>query len=162
MKEKVLFVCIHNSARSVMAEAYLNLLGKDRYLAESAGLEKGQLNPIVIEVMREDGLDISRHQPRTVAELLTKNRSYHTVITVCDQARGEQCPWFPGQARRLHYEFADPSALEGSFEYKLQRTREIRDFIKLSIQEFIQGDIRESRFTLAAERPDPIPPSPPL
>ncbi len=146
MIQKVLFVCIHNSARSQMAEAYLNLLGKGRFLAESAGLEAGTLNPLVVEVMKEDGIDISHHRTKTVQEMLAAKRNYDIVVTVCDKVRGEACPFFPGQSRRLHYEFADPSTLEGSFEDKLKKTREIRDFIRLSIQEFVNSDNNQSRF----------------
>ncbi len=146
MKKRVLFVCIHNSARSQMAEAYLNHLGHELFHAESAGLEQGKLNPIVVEAMREDGIDISGHQSNTVKQFLDEGRRYDVVITVCDQASGQNCPFFPGQSERLHFEFPDPSALEGTFEEKLQRTRDIRDMIKKAIQEFVANQGKRSIF----------------
>ncbi|MFA5928509.1 MAG: methionine-R-sulfoxide reductase [Candidatus Margulisiibacteriota bacterium] len=98
LKKKVLFVCIHNSARSQIAEAYLNKLGGDRYIAESAGLEPGRLNPLVVQVLQEDGIDISQKGTQGVLDLLKQNRQFDLVITVCDQASGERCPAFLGQA----------------------------------------------------------------
>jgi len=135
---KVLFVCVHNSARSQMAEAFLNKLGGGRFEAESAGLEPGTLNPIVIDAMREAGIDISGKKTRSTFDLYKSGQLFHYVITVCDEAGAERCPIFPGHAKRLHWSFPDPSALEGTYEEKLQQTRIIRDSIKAKIKEWLK------------------------
>src|SRR5206468_9768569 len=93
---RVLFVCIHNSARSQMAEAYLNHLGGGTFAAESAGLEPGVLNPGVVQVLQEDGMDISRNKAKSVFEMLEQGRLFDFVITVCDETSAEKCPVFPG------------------------------------------------------------------
>jgi arsenate reductase len=106
--KKVLFVCIHNSARSQMAEAFLNALGAGQYQAESAGLEPGTLNPLVIVAMREAGIDISQAETKGVAAMLACGPVFDYVITVCDEASAERCPVFPGSAERLHWVFPTP------------------------------------------------------
>ncbi|MEW6468419.1 MAG: arsenate reductase ArsC [Bacteroidota bacterium] len=135
--KKVLFVCIHNSARSQMAEAFMNRLGAGRYLAESAGIEGGRLNPTVVKAMAEEGVDISGNRTKTVDELLDQGKRYDLVITVCDEASAERCPVFPGGGAKLHWGFPDPSAFEGSEEEKLARTRQVRDAIRKKIEEFL-------------------------
>jgi arsenate reductase len=134
MKKKVLFVCIHNSARSQMAEAFLNQVCSDTFEAHSAGLEPGKLNPVVVEAMREAGIDISGNQTKSVVDMIKSGQLFTYVITVCDEASAERCPIFPGVATRLHWGFPDPSALQGTPEQKLARTREIRDIIKAKVQ----------------------------
>ncbi|MGA7836495.1 MAG: arsenate reductase ArsC [Ignavibacteriaceae bacterium] len=136
-KIKVLFVCIHNSARSQMAEAFLNHLGKDKFIAESAGFEPGILNPVVVEVMKETGIDISGNKTKSVFDFFKEGRTYHFVITVCDESAAERCPIFPGIAKKLHWGFKDPSSIEGTLEEKLRGTRIIRDQIKAHIEKFI-------------------------
>ena len=134
MKKKVLFVCIHNSARSQMAEAFLNQICGDTFEAHSAGLEPGKLNPVVVEAMREAGIDISGNQTKSVIDMIKSGRLFAYVITVCDEASAERCPIFPGVTTRLHWGFPDPSALQGTPEQKLARTREIRDTIRARVQ----------------------------
>ena len=136
-KAKVLFVCVHNSARSQMAEAFLNALGEGKYVAESAGFEPGQLNPIVVEVMKEIGFDISKNKTKSTFECFKVGKLFNYVITVCDDTNAERCPTFPGYAKRLHWSFDDPSKLQGNQEEKLQATRIIRDKIKAKIEEWI-------------------------
>ena len=136
---RVLFVCVHNSARSQMAEAYLNLFGEGRFEAESAGLEPGKLNPRVVQVMKEDGIDISGNQTKSVFDMFKRGGLYSFVVTVCDEASAEKCPIFPGAAKRLHWSFADPSSLAGTENEKLERTREIRDEIKRKVKSWIDG-----------------------
>lgn len=133
-KKKILFVCVHNSARSVMAEAFVNQLCGDGYEASSAGLEPGKLNPVVAEVMAEIGLDVSGHTPRAVFDVIKSGEHFGAVVTVCDGAAAERCPIFPGVMERLHWGFRDPSSLQGSHAEKLQATREIRDEIKTHIE----------------------------
>lgn len=133
-KQKVLFVCIHNSARSQMAEAWLNRLCGDFFEAQSAGLEPGVLNPLVIEAMKEEGMDISRKKTQAVFDLFKRGEHYSYVITVCDEASAERCPIFPGLTQRLHWSFPDPSKATGSDKEKLQQIRPIRDAIKQKIE----------------------------
>jgi arsenate reductase (thioredoxin) len=130
LKQNVLFVCIHNSARSQMAEAFLNQIAGDRFDAESAGIEPGKLNPIVIEAMRETGLDISANATKSVASMMERGPHFHHVITVCDETSAERCPVFPGNVRRHHWGFADPSSFTGTLEERLAATRVVRDQIR--------------------------------
>lgn len=135
--EKVLFVCIHNSARSQMAEALLNHLGGDHFEAYSAGLEPGTLNPLAVEVMQELGIDISDNQTKAVFDYFKQGALFNYVITVCDGASAEKCPIFPGVIKRLHWSFEDPSVLTGSHEVKIAATRRVRDEIKSAVLGFI-------------------------
>ena len=132
-KKKVLFVCIHNSARSQMAEAFLNQICGDEFVAQSAGLEAGKLNPVVVEAMRETGIDISGNRTKEVFDFIKRGDSFYYVITVCDETSAERCPIFAGVTKRLHWSFADPSAFQGTPDEKLEKTREVRDTIKARI-----------------------------
>jgi len=136
-KFKVLFVCIHNSARSQIAEALLTQLGGDRFEAYSAGLEPGTLNPLAIEVMRELGIDISGNQTKSVFDYFKQGSLFDYVITVCDGANAEKCPVFPGITKRLQWSFEDPARAEGSHGQKIEATRVIRDEIKEAVLAFI-------------------------
>jgi len=133
-KKTVLYVCIHNSARSQMAEAWLKHFCGDEVHAESAGLEPGTLNPLAVEVMREVGIDISRNKTQSVFDLFTSGRLFNYVITVCDGAAAERCPIFVGVTTRVHWSFPDPSAVTGTHEQKLQQVREIRDMIRDQVE----------------------------
>lgn len=139
-KKKVLFVCVHNSARSQMAEAYLNNLAGERFIAESAGLEPGTLNPYVIEAMKKDGIDISDNKTKSVFNFFKEGKTYNYVITVCDDEAAERCPIFPGVAKTLNWSFADPSSAEGSDEEKIAYAEKIRDEIKKTIEGWISGE----------------------
>ena len=138
-KIRVLFVCVHNSARSQMAEAFLKKHGGDRFQVESAGIEPGSLNPIVVEVMKEVGLDISRNQTKGVFDLFKQGRLYDYVITVCDAAQSEKCPIFPAITRRLHWGFADPSRFVGSSDERHAKTRVVRDQIEQQVRDWAQS-----------------------
>jgi arsenate reductase len=133
-KKKVLFVCIHNSARSQMAEAFLNQICGEEFEAHSAGLEPGKLNPIVAEAMQEAGIDISGNQTKAVFDFIKSGEIFAYVITVCDETSAERCPVFPGVTTRLHWSFPDPSKFQGSHEEKLAQTREVRDTIKAKVE----------------------------
>jgi len=139
--QKVLFVCIHNSARSQMAEAFLNQFGKGRFEAESAGIEPGKLNPIVIEAMQEVGLDISKNTCGSVEHFIPRAQEFAYVITVCDETSAERCPTFPGAVKRLHWGFPDPSTLQVAEEEKLERTREIRDLIRDRVKQWATSTV---------------------
>lgn len=136
-KNKVLFLCIHNSARSQMAEAYLQQYGNDNFHVESAGIEAGTLNPLAVEVMREDGIDISQNSTNDVFDYFKEGRTYHYVVTVCDAGNAARCPIFPGVVKKYHWDFADPSAFAGTYEEKLAQTRQVRDEIKAAVLNFI-------------------------
>jgi|SRR5579863_1832565 len=138
IQRDVLFVCIHNSARSQMAEAFLNQLGGDALRAESAGLEPGKLNANVIKVMGEVDLDISKNDTKSVFDLFKSGKRYHAVITVCDAASAESCPIFPGVVKRLGWSFADPSSFAGTPENVLEQTRQAREEIKQAVLAFIE------------------------
>lgn len=137
-KTKVLFVCVHNSARSQMAEAFLNQLAGDEFQAESAGLEPGTLNPIVVEVMKEIDIDISGNQTKNVFDFFKAGHFFNFIITVCDKANDERCPIFPGITRRINWSFSDPASFTGTPEEKLAQTRIVRDEIKTRIENFIK------------------------
>lgn len=126
-----LFVCIHNSARSQMAEAFLKHHASDLFSrVESAGIEAGNLNPLVVKVMAEKGIDISGNRTKKAMEFVASGTHFDYVITVCDEANAERCPIFPGIHTRLRWFFADPSSLTGTDESKLERIRLIRDEIE--------------------------------
>lgn len=136
-KKHVLFICIHNSARSQMAEAFLKQMAGDRFDVESAGIEPGNLNPVVIEVMKEIDIDISGNKTQSVQSLLDAGKNFDYIFTVCDETQAERCPLFPGKGQRIHVGFPDPSGFQGSHEEKLQKTREVRDMIKDKIEDWI-------------------------
>jgi arsenate reductase (thioredoxin) len=137
VQHSVLFVCIHNSARSQMAEAFLNKFGSAHFEAESAGLEPGIMNQNVVKVMQEAGIDLSSKSTRSVFDLLKKGNSYDAVITVCDGASAEKCPVFPGSGKRIAWSFEDPSSFKGTPEEILSQTRMVRDEILKSVREFM-------------------------
>jgi arsenate reductase len=109
-KTRVLFICVHNSARSQMAEAFLKKFADERFETESAGLEPGVLN---------------------------QGRIYGWVITVCDESQSEACPIFPGVSRRQHWSFPDPTAFIGNEKEKLEQVRKLRDRIAEKVKEWL-------------------------
>jgi len=144
-KYKVLFVCVHNSARSQMAQAFLQHLCADLFETESAGLEPGRLNPFVVAVMQEIGIDIRGNKTQSVSDLLLQGKVYHAVITVCEGASAERCPTFPGVHKRISWSFKDPSGFRGTEAEILQQTRTLRDEIKEQITKFIK-EAKESEY----------------
>lgn len=145
-KLRVLFVCIHNSGRSQMAEALLRDLSGAQFEAESAGFEPGNLNPIVVEALNEIGIDISQAKTKSVFDLYKLGRMYHYVVTVCDESSSERCPIFPGMVRqRLHWSFQDPAGFQGTHEERLAKTRGVRDEVKERIEEFIRTAVVDGK-----------------
>jgi arsenate reductase len=126
MKQKVLFLCSHNSARSQMAEGLLRTLYRDRYEVYSAGIEPSSVNPYAVEVMKELGIDLSTHRSKSIEEF--QGIMFDYMVTVCDHAK-EACPFFPGK-KILHKKFANPSMFDGSLEETLVMFRRVRDEIK--------------------------------
>ena len=137
--ETVLFVCIHNSARSQMAEAFVNARHGDRLRAYSAGLEAGTLNPTVVAALRGEGIDIAAHRSKSVTDPEIRARAYDYVITVCDEASAEACPVYPTRGTRLHWSFADPSSFTGTPAARLARTCEVRDAIARRVEAWVQS-----------------------
>jgi arsenate reductase len=134
MKQEVLFICVHNSARSQMAEAWLNQICGEFFEAQSAGLEPGTINPLVVRAMREMNIDLSNKRTQEVFEVWKSGQIFKYVITVCSEAEGKGCPIFPGVTTRLHWPFPDPSQLSGTDEEKLAAIRKIRDDIRTKIE----------------------------
>lgn len=139
-KPRVLFLCIHNSARSQMAAAFLQQLGGDRFEVESAGLEPGRLNPLAVAAMKDAGIDIGGNGTQSVFELYERGRRFAYVISVCDAASAGRCPIFPGVARRLNWSFADPSAFTGTEQERLRQTIAVRDEIRDKVRAWIEEE----------------------
>jgi arsenate reductase len=121
-----------------MAEAYLKKYGGDKFHVESAGLEPGKLNPLAIEVMKEDGIDISGNPTNDVFEFFKQGKFFQYVITVCDESSSARCPVFPGLNKKIGWDFEDPSSFTGTQNEKLARTRVVRDKIKRFVLDFIK------------------------
>lgn len=135
-KQRVLFLCTGNSARSQMAEAFLRQYGAERFEAHSAGLEPKGLNPFTVQVMAEIGIDVSTQTSKGVDTYLGKLLFQH-LITVCDDA-DKNCPTvWPGVSNRMHWSFQDPAALEGTDVEKLAKFREVRDLIEAKIKAWL-------------------------
>ena len=136
---RVLFICGQNTARSQIGEAFLNLLGKGRFEAESAGLEPGPgINPLAVEVMKEEGVDISGNPVNSIMEFFEEGRTYDYVIAVCDEAKAARCPIFPGQHEKIDWPFDDIGAFEGEWDEMLARPRVVRDQIRGAVENFIK------------------------
>lgn len=135
-KQRVLFICVHNSARSQMAAALLNKACGEFFDAQSAGLEPGTINPLVTEALQELGIDISNSQTQRVFDVWKSGQIFQFVITVCSEAEAEGCPIFPGVATRLHWPFDDPSKFSGTHNERLAQTRGVRDQIHAKIESF--------------------------
>ena len=135
-KQRVLFLCTGNSARSQIAEAFLRKYGGERYEAHSAGLEPKGLNPFTVKVMQEIGIDVSGQTSKGVDTYLGKTL-FQYLVTVCDDA-DKNCPTvWPGVGNRMHWSFQDPAAAEGTEEEKLAKFREVRDLIEVKIKEWL-------------------------
>ena len=122
----VLFICTHNSARSQIAEAFLNSLCGDKYEAKSAGVAPTELNPYVVKAMLEVGIDISTHRSKSLIEF--QGQTFNYVVTVCDAAR-ENCPFFPGEIE-IDRSFPDPATFTGTEDAIMRDVRVVRDEIK--------------------------------
>ena len=135
----ILCLCVHNSARSQMAEAYFRKLGGDLFEVESAGIEPGKLNQFVVRALLEDGIDISGKKTQDVFALYKAGRTYRYVITVCSREAAERCPIFPGLSEKLHWPFADPSTFTGTDDEILARVRDVRDAIREKVRGFVES-----------------------
>jgi len=134
---KVLFVCVHNSARSQMAEAFFNRYAKGSDTAESAGIEAGRLNPYVVKAMAEKGFDISQNDTNGVFDFYKDGRRYSHVIAVCDAEAAQRCPIFPGVIRRELWSFPDPSTFTGTED---EIMAQVRDEIERKVIALLQAE----------------------
>lgn len=130
----VLFVCTHNSARSIMAEALLRDKGGDAYEAFSAGTAAASVRPLTLQVLQEAGISTAGLRSKSIDEFM--GRRFDFVITVCDGAR-RHCPVFPGEGERCHWGYDDPSTVEGSDEQRLAAFRRALTAIGQRIDLFI-------------------------
>jgi len=137
-KARILFVCVHNSARSQLAEEYLRREAGDLFEVESAGLEPGLINPYVTRILAEDGIDISAKQTRSVFDVYREGHTYAYVITVCSREAEEKCPIFPGPVRRINWPFPDPGAFTGSDQEILENTRAVARSVQQAISRFVE------------------------
>jgi arsenate reductase len=135
-QQKVLFICVHNSARSQIAAALLNHTCSEFFEAQSAGLEPGTINPLVVETLQELDIDISRNTTQRVFDVWKSGQIFQFVITVCSEAEAKGCPIFAGITTQLHWPFDDPSSFTGTREERLERTRRICDQIRAKIDSF--------------------------
>jgi arsenate reductase len=135
MKPKILILCTGNSCRSQIAEGYLRHFANGTAELYSAGIETHGVNPKAIQVMKEDGIDISKHTSNNINEY--SNIDFDFVITVCDNAK-ENCPYFPSQAKKFHQNFPDPAKATGNENEILTEFRRVRDLIKTYSKEFIE------------------------
>lgn len=135
---KVLFICVHNSARSQMAEEFLRKFGGDEFGVESAGFIPTAINPLVVEVMKEEGIDLSDKSTKSVFDLVKAQNFYGYVVTVCNKAKETECPIFPGVPKRIHWDLENPEDFTGTEEEKLDKTRVLKDQIKQLVLKFIE------------------------
>lgn len=136
--KKILVLCTGNSCRSQMAEGYLRHFAAGKAEVYSAGVETHGVNPKAIQIMQEDGIDISRHASNNVNEY--RDIAFDYVITVCDNAK-ERCPYFPSNAKKFHYNFPDPAKATGTEEQVMQQFRDVRNMIKKYTQEFVARNL---------------------
>lgn len=139
-RQRVLFLCTGNSARSQMAEAFLRKYAGDLFQPHSAGLEPKGVNPLTVKVMKEAGIDISNQTSKGIEMYLGKTL-FQYLITVCDDA-DKNCPTvWPGVNTRMHWSFEDPAKFEGTEEEKLAKFREVRDLIEIKIRAWVAQQI---------------------
>ncbi len=144
-KRNVLFLCIHNSCRSQMAEGWARHLLADRFEPFSAGIDPTRVDPRAVQVMAEAGVDISSHRAKNISDIQDIDFDY--VVTVCNEAR-EQCPYFPARVRAIHAGFDDPPALAGPArdeQEALAIYRRVRDEIRRLVEELPQVLAAKSR-----------------
>lgn len=138
MKKKILVLCTGNSCRSQMAEGYLRHFAKDKAQIYSAGVETHGVNPRAVQIMKEDGIDISGQTSNNINEYV--GIDFDFIITVCDNAR-ERCPYFPGTAKRLHHNFSDPAKAKGTEQEIMEEFRKVRNEIKNFSEKFVRDEI---------------------
>ena len=134
----ILVLCTGNSCRSQIAHGYLQQFAGNKATIYSAGIETHGVNPRAIAIMKEDGIDISGHTSNNIDEYTTV--PFDFILTVCDHAK-ENCPYFPSNAQRLHYNFPDPAKATGTEEEIMQQFRSVRTLIKEYCRDFVQKHV---------------------
>ena len=142
---RVIFVCAHDSARSIMAESLLRKRYGAAYEVNSAGTEPGRITEFTLQVLEEAGLPTARLRSRSVAEFL--GQPFDHVIPVCDPAR-QDCPIFPGEGQRMHWGYDDPSAADGSNEARLRALRRVLTTLSQRIDLFLTVERSPTQPTL--------------
>lgn len=137
MKQRILILCTHNSARSQMAEGWFRHVAGDQYTVASAGTYATEVHPLAIQVMSEVGIDISDQRSKAVSEFA--GQRFDVALTVCDAA-ADACPFFPGAMRRVHWNLPDPAEVAGSRTERLDAFRDIRDAIKARLDRWLQQE----------------------
>jgi len=137
-RKRILVLCTGNSCRSQIAEGYLRQFAGNKAEVFSAGVETHGVNPKAIKIMKEDGVDISRHTSNNITEY--RGMPFDFVITVCDNAR-ERCPFFPSDAKKFHYDFPDPAKAVGSEEQVMEEFRRVRNMIKTYAKNFVSDNL---------------------
>ena len=132
--KKILVLCTGNSCRSQITEGYLRHFAGNRAEVHSAGVETHGVNPKAISIMKEDGIDISKHTSNNIDEY--HDMDFDFVITVCDNAK-ESCPFFPTNTKKFHHNFPDPAKATGSEEEILNKFRKVRCMIKEYSESFV-------------------------
>ena len=140
--KKILALCTGNSCRSQIAEGYLRYFAGGKAEIYSAGVETHGVNPLAVETMKEDGVDISGHTSNNVDEY--HDIDFDFVITVCDNAR-EHCPYFPGKTAKFHQNFPDPAKVQGTKMQIASEFRRIREMIKDYCERFVEENITVER-----------------
>lgn len=120
-----------------MAEEFLRLFGGEKFEAESAGFEATEINPLVVRAMKEEGVDLTGKRTQSVFNLYNEKKFFGYVITVCNKAKESDCPIFPGNPTRIHWDLENPEDFIGTEEEKMEMVRELRDKIKQMVQQFI-------------------------
>ena len=142
MTKNILVLCTGNSARSVLAEAYINHVGQNQWHAYSAGSQPtGEVNPFALAVLGEHGIAVSAPRSKSWDEFAADAApEMDVVITVCDSAASETCPIWPGAPRTLHWPFADPAAAQGTDDEKLNIFREVFAEIRSKFDDFMKSE----------------------
>jgi arsenate reductase len=138
LRPRVLFVCVHNSARSQLAEEYLRRAAGDQFFVESAGLTPGTLNPHVVALLNEQGIDISGKATQAVTNLYRRGETYEWVIAVCSRDAERDCPLFPGPVRRLSWPFSDPAGFTGDDAEVASQVRRLAQEIEQRVKDFVE------------------------
>lgn len=138
MKKKILILCTGNSCRSQIAEGYMKFFAGNKAEVYSAGVETHGVNPKAISIMKEDGIDISKHTSNNIDEYT--HIDFDFVITVCDNAK-ERCPFFPTKATKFHYNFPDPAKATGTDSEIVEQFRVVRDLIKNYCKNFVAENL---------------------
>ena len=150
MKTNVLFVCSHNTTRSQIAQALLSKFGGEDFIVDSAGIEPGKLNPMAVDIMKnEEDMDISSYKTNKILDYFKEGKHYHYVITVCDEAKKEPCPIFPSLDAVLHWNISSPATSSEDYQVRYDLVKNSKEQIKekvLKLVELVKNDHKKDGF----------------